>query len=107
MDDWLVWLQGKLGPMTFGAILGFVLQVLIFRPTNWMLAAERAAAAIVAAVLFTKPSLVLLHRVVPDLVLDREVALTTSAALLALGGVEMVRKARKRFLKTVGGEADE
>lgn len=107
MDDWLVWVQGKLGPMTFGAILGFVLQVLIFRPTNWMLAAERAAAAIIAAVLFTKPSLLFVNWLAPDLVLDREVALTTSAALLALGGVELVRKARARFLKTVGGEKDE
>lgn len=105
MDDWLVWLQAKVGPMTFGAILGFVLQVLIFRPTNWLLAAERAAAAIITAILFTKPALKFVDWLAPGL--DRDVALTTSAALLALGGVEMVRKARKRFIKTVGGDTDE
>ena len=107
MDDFLLWLQAKVGPMTFGAILGFVLQVLIFRPNNWALAAERAAAAIVAAVIFTKPSLSFITWLLPDLVLDREVALTTSAALLALGGVELVQRARKRFLNTVGGNGDE
>lgn len=107
MDDFVVWLQAKVGPMTFGAILGFVLQVLIFRPKNWTLAAERAAAAIIAAVIFTKPTLAFVSWLAPSLVLDREVALTTSAAILALGGVELVRKTRKRFLNTIAGEADE
>ena len=102
MDDFVVWLQAKLGPMTFGAILGFVLQILIFRPTNWVLAAERAAAAIICAVLFTKPMMRFIDWIVPNL--ERDVALTTSAAVLALGGVELVRKARNRFIKTVGGD---
>lgn len=105
MDDFVAMLQAKLGPMTFGAVLGFVLQVLIFRPKNWVLAAERAGAAIVTAVLFTKPMLKLVDWIAPGL--DRDVALTTSAALLALGGVELVRKARKRFIKTIAGDSDE
>ena len=97
MDDFVVWVQAKIGPMTFGAILGFVLQVIIFRPKDWVL-----AAAIVTAVLFTKPALKFVDWLAPGL--DRDVALTTSAALLALGGVELVRAARKRFIKTVGGD---
>lgn len=106
MDDFVAMVQAKLGPMTFGAIFGFVLQVLIFRPTNWILAAERAVAAIVCAFLFTQPLMRFMEWMVPGL-LERDMALTTSAALLALGGVELVQRARKRFIKTVGGDADE
>lgn len=105
MDDFVVWLQAKVGPMTFGAILGFVLQVLIFRPTNWFLAAERAVAAIIMSVLFAKPMLGFIDTLAPGL--DRDVALTTSAAVLALGGIELVRAVRTRFLKTAKGDRDE
>lgn len=105
MDEFLANLQAKLGPMTFGAILGFVLQVLIFRPSNWMLAAERAVAAIIMSVLFTKPVLSFVERFIPNL--DRDAAVTTAAALLALGGIELVRVVRARFLKTVKGQFDE
>ncbi len=105
MDDFVVWLQAKVGPMTFGAILGFVLQVLIFRPTHWMIAAERAVAAIIMSVLFAKPALSVVERMMPGL--DRDVALTTAASLLALGGIELVRVVRVRFINTIKGGADE
>ena len=105
MDDFFVWIQSKLGPMTFGATLGFVLQVLVFRPTNWMLAAERAVAAIVMPVLFSKPFIPLAEKYLPGV--DRDTAVTLVAGMFALGGIELLRSVRSRLIKTAEGKADE
>ena len=104
VDGFFAWLQSKIGPMTFGAVLGFVLQVLIFRPTNWMLALERAAAAIVMPVLFSKPFAALTEKWLPGI--DRETAVTLAAGLLALGGIELLRATRARLIKTAEGKND-
>lgn len=100
MDDWFVWLQAKLGPMTFGAIFGFVLQVILFRPTSWSLAAERAIAAMVMSVLFYKP---VADAMVEYLSMDRDYAISVASATLAIGGIELLKKARNRLLGTVEG----
>ena len=100
MDDWLIYIQSKLGPMTFGAIAGFVLQIILFRPSNWTLAAERAVAAVLMSLLFYKP---VADAMVKYLGMDRDYAISVASATLAIGGVELLRKARDRLLNTVGG----
>jgi hypothetical protein len=100
MDYWLIWLQTKIGPVTFGAISGFVLQVILFRPTNWSLAAERAVAAMVMSVLFYQP---VADAMVEYLGMDRDYAISVASATLAIGGIELLKKARDRLLGTVGG----
>lgn len=105
MDDFFVWIQSKIGPMTFGALLGFVLQVLVFRPTNWMLAFERAVAAVVMPVLFAKPLVPLAVKFLPGI--DRETAVTLVAGTVALGGIELLRAIRQRLIKTTEGKSDD
>lgn len=105
MDDIVVWIQAKIGPMTFGAILGFVLQVVVFRPANWVLALERAIAAVVAPILFAKPLLPFAEKLLPGI--DRDTGVTLVAGLVALGGIELLRAARAKLLKQAGGGKDE
>jgi hypothetical protein len=102
MDDFFLWLQAKLGPSTFGAVLGFILQVIVFRPTNWVSAMERAAAASIMPLLFTKPLLPLVERFLPGL--DRDTSVTLVASLLALGGIELIRSVRTRMIQTTEGK---
>ncbi len=105
MDDWVTWLQAKLGPMSFGTLAGFIMQIVIFRPPSWWIAAERALAAVLMATVFTKPASVILGAVAGNFLpgglnaLDAETMNTVAAALLALGGVELLRKFRKKVLK--------
>jgi hypothetical protein len=106
MDDIFAWAQAKLGPVTFGAILGFVLQIIIFRPKSWMLALERAIAAVAMPILFAKPVASLVGAALPT-ALDRETLLTVVAGTLSLGGIELLRAYRSRVVKTVEGKDDE
>ena len=105
MDDWVTWIQAKLGSMTFGTLAGFVMQVVIFRPPSWVVAGERALAAVLMATIFTKPTSAILLAISEKLLpsslsqIDSETMNTVAAALLALGGVELLRKAREKLLK--------
>lgn len=101
MDDLLLWLQAKIGPMTFGAISGFVLQVIIFRPTSWVVAAERAVAAVLMSVVAYQP----VSQLLEDLLgIDRETSIMLAATLLSLGGIELLRAVRGRIINTASGE---
>lgn len=104
MDEIFGWIQAKLGPVTFGATLGFVLQIVVFRPTNWILAAERAVAAIAMPMLFAKPLIPLAERFLPGI--DQETSVIFVSGMLALGGTELLRAMRKRLVNTAGGTDD-
>ena len=98
MDYIFIWLQAKLGPITFGAAAGFILQVILFRPKNWAMAAERAAAAVIMSMAFYRP---LANILVSTFEMDRDTAIGLASTLLALGGIELLRAVRARLIKTV------
>lgn len=103
MDDLFAWLQSKIGPVSYGAVLGFILQVIVFRPSNWGLAAERAVAAIALPFLFAKPFIPVFEKY---LGMDTENATVVVSGIAALAGVELVRAIRNAVLKranTIGG----
>lgn len=108
MDDWVTWLQAKLGPMTFGTLAGFIMQVSLFRPPSWFDAFLRALVAVAAATVFTSPVMALLQAISQKiglpLNLDTDSLRSLSAALLALGGDELIRRIRRKVVKVADSD---
>lgn len=101
MDDLFAWLQAKIGPTTFGAIAGFILQVIISRPKDWQMALERAVAAFLMSMVFAPPLAQWLREGLFKI--EAEYALIVAATLCAIGGIELLRSIRARLLKLAKG----
>ena len=82
-------IRGKMGEIAFGAVLGWVIRLLLSPPDHWLEALRAAALAITLGVVFAEPVALLAQQ---SLGLEMDLR-ASAAAAIAVGGEKAIRAA--------------